>query len=128
MTARSSAARGWLAPVLAAAAALAPAASLHAQPEAAENLGKVFAEEPRPSAVTAYAPPLDGIKIDGKLDDWPKDAVRYPVLTIYGVYGPTDLDDADLLVSPDLSASFMVGYNRDAGEVYVAVVVRDDKH
>ena len=79
-------------------------------------------------AATAYARPLKGITIDGKLDDWPKDMVRYPVCTGFRVYGPTDVDLADLTTSKDLSPSFMVGYSAQENLIYVAAIVRDDIH
>ncbi len=80
-------------------------------------------------AATAYAAPLSGIRIDGKLDDWPRDLVHYYILN-HSVplanYGENGLAGADLTTSPNLSPYFMAGYDPDAGLVYVAVVVRDD--
>ena len=75
---------------------------------------------------TAYAIPLSGITIDGKLGDWPKDMIFYPILNNGKFYGPTDIDNADLTKSPDLSPGFMVGYNPSENLIYLAVRVRDD--
>lgn len=75
---------------------------------------------------TAYAIPLTGIQIDGNLDDWPEDMIRYPILKNWQVYGPTDIDDADLTASADLTPSFMVGFSPLNNLIYLAVRVRDD--
>jgi len=75
---------------------------------------------------TACAVPVDGIKIDGNLDDWPEGMVRYRILTNAEPYGDTDLKDADLTKSPDLNAWFMVGYSVGEQLLYVAVRVQDD--
>jgi len=75
---------------------------------------------------TAYAVPLTGITIDGNLDDWPKDMIIYPILNNGRFYGPTDIDDANLTMSPDLSPGFMVGYELENNLIYLAVRVRDD--
>jgi len=85
--------------------------------------GPLFAHN---GGATAYAFPLDSIKIDGKLSDWPDPMVRYPILTNGRVYGATDIDYADLRTSPDLNASFMVGYDREKNLIFVAVRVQDD--
>ena len=78
-----------------------------------------------PHAV-AYAVPLEGIRIDGKLDDWPKGLVRYPIRNHDRAYGSSDLDDADLDSSDDLSPEMMVGFNPNDNLLYLAVIVRDD--
>ena len=75
---------------------------------------------------TAYAIPLKGIKIDGNLDDWPEDMIRYPILKNWQAYGPTDIDNADLTASADLTPGFMVGFSPQKNLIYVAVRVRDD--
>jgi len=75
---------------------------------------------------TAYAIPLKGIKIDGNLDDWPEDMIRYPILKNWQASGPTDIDNADLTASADLTPSFMVGFSPQNNMIYVAVSVRDD--
>ncbi len=77
-------------------------------------------------AETAYAIPLTGITIDGKLGDWPKDMINYPIVNNGRFYGPTDIDDADLVTSPDLSPKFMVGYDPERNLIYLAVQIRDD--
>ena len=87
------------------------------------NAGSPGAAEFRP---IAFAIPISGITIDGKLDDWPKDMFSYPILNNGRFYGPTDLDDADLTTSPDLSPSFMVGYSAGKNLIYLAVRVSDD--
>ena len=74
----------------------------------------------------AYAPVVEQIAIDGDLSDWPAQSLRYPVLNHNKVYGPTDIDKADLMQSPDLTAYFMVGYSPTEQLLYVAVSVRDD--
>lgn len=74
----------------------------------------------------AIAVPLKGIVIDGKLGDWPAGLEKHWMLHSGQVYGPTDVDDADLKTSKDLSPSFMVGYSPEENLLYVAVTVRDD--
>jgi len=73
------------------------------------------------SEQTAYAIPVDGITIDGRLDDWPERMAVYPIAISY-----TDSGFEPPEGPADLKASFRVGY--DAGEnlLYVAVVTRDD--
>ena len=70
---------------------------------------------------TAYAIPLDGITIDGRLDDWPERMAVYPIAVSQSDFGFEPPEGP-----ADLKASFRVGY--DAGEnlLYVAVVARDD--
>lgn len=80
------------------------------------------------SAATAYAVPLKNITIDGKLDDWPKNMVRYPVLNNWSPYGASDLQGQSLQNNPDLTAHFMVGYDPQRQVLYVAAIVRDDVH
>ena len=79
-------------------------------------------------AATAFACPLNGITIDGSLEDWPKDAARYPILNNTQVYGLSRLDGADMADNPSLVAYFMVGYDAKSGQLYLAVVVKDDEH
>jgi len=94
----------------------------HAEPD-----GAAEPDETR-STATAYARPLTGIKLDGDLTDWPEDIPWYPLLTEYGVYGPTDVSTKNLLDNDDMTASFSVGYDAEAQVLIVAVVVRDDVH
>jgi len=75
---------------------------------------------------TAYAIPLTGITIDGNLDDWPEEMIRYPIFNNGQPYGRTDIDGVDLTTSADLSPSFMVGYSPEENLIYLAVQVRDD--
>ena len=58
---------------------------------------------------TAYAIPLSGIAIDGKLDDWPEQMAIYPIDWISAIYKPTPPEGPD-----DLTASFRVGYDLEA--------------
>lgn len=74
----------------------------------------------------AFAAPLDGITIDGRIDDWPKNIIRYPIRNHGKAYGPSDIDTADLDTSPDLSPEMMVGFNPKDNLLYIAVMVRDD--
>ena len=75
---------------------------------------------------TAYAIPLKNVAIDGKLDDWPKDMIRYPIRNYGKTYGPSDIDDEDLSTSADLSPEFRVGFDPTKNLLYIAIEVRDD--
>jgi hypothetical protein len=69
---------------------------------------------------------MGGITIDGRLDDWPKGLTRYPIrnrLVGWSGYDPRDEEGDDR----DPEAHFMVGYDREAGLIYFAVVVEDDE-
>jgi RNA polymerase sigma factor (sigma-70 family) len=79
---------------------------------------------PPTRSASAIARPVSGITIDGRLDDWPKDIKSYPIQ--HQVLGQTNYDSnpRDLVESPD--ADFRVGYDRQAGLIYLAVVVRDE--
>ena len=62
--------------------------------------------------------PVEGIVIDGSLDDWPAEGRRYPIsLPEYGV-GPINADD--------FHGEFMLGYVPGENALYVAVDVRDE--
>ena len=76
---------------------------------------------------TARAAVLKDVVIDGRLDEWPEDLERYPIRNNFQVYGPTDLDGADLETSDDLSSHFRVAYDPDENLLYVAVEARDDE-
>ena len=80
-----------------------------------------------PIGRTAFAIPLSGITIDGKLDDWPDDMVAYLPRLNTNVYGSTDLSGTDLDASTDFSPSFRVGYNLREQRIYVAQQFRDDR-
>jgi len=73
--------------------------------------------------MTAYAIPLTGITIDGKLDDWPEEMAIYPI----GWVSPQYYTRRPPEGPEDLSAGFRVGYDAEAGVLYLAVVVRDDE-
>ena len=76
--------------------------------------------------VTAYAIPLTGIQIDGDLDDWPEDMIRYPILNYGQVYGPADIDRANSATRAEFSPRFMVGFSLEENLIYLAVLVRGD--
>lgn len=71
---------------------------------------------------TAYAIPLKGITIDGKLDDWPGEMAVYPVAWVSSYYKKTPPEGPE-----DLLASFSVGYNSEKNVLYLAIVVQDDE-
>ncbi|MEW6755987.1 MAG: FG-GAP-like repeat-containing protein, partial [Candidatus Latescibacterota bacterium] len=71
---------------------------------------------------TAYAVPLTGITVDGQLDDWPAGMAVYPIAWVSPVYKPTPPDGPQ-----DLTASFRVGYDAAADQLYLGVTVRDDQ-
>tara|TARA_B100000686_G_scaffold21387_1_gene19542 strand:- start:15 stop:425 length:411 start_codon:yes stop_codon:yes gene_type:complete len=68
----------------------------------------------------AQAVPISPIYVDGRLDDWPDSMVAYPILSVH-----PDRHDPPY-ADTDLTASFRVGYDSTAGQLYVAVVVDDD--
>jgi len=70
------------------------------------------------NGAVALAYPIDGITIDGNLDDWPDDMRRYPIAM---VESGDSLQDAN-----DLKAWFRIGYNLSENAVYLAVQARDD--
>lgn len=72
---------------------------------------------------SAVARPLSGITIDGRLDDWPRGLQRYPIQRQVCDQKNYDSEPRDLIRHPD--AYFQVGYDRQAGLIYLAVVVRD---
>ena len=62
--------------------------------------------------------PVDGIVIDGKLDDWPAEGRRYPIsLPEYGL-GPRN--------DNDFQGEFRLGFAPDENALYIAVDVRDE--
>jgi len=76
------------------------------------------------------APALSGITIDGDLKDWPAALERHAIRNMHTFpphNGPNGLEHAFLTTSPDLSASFSVGYDPKEQLIYLAVIVRDDK-
>lgn len=74
------------------------------------------------SGETAYAVPLEGITIDGTLEDWPESLYVYPIeRRSHSIYNPI-LPDGSI----DYSGNFQVGYDLKNNVLYVAVVVIDD--
>lgn len=69
---------------------------------------------------------MRGIQIDGDLDDWPAAMPRYSAWKLFP-YGKGSWEGPDFSTSPDLSASFMVGYEPKKQVLYLAVIVRDDE-
>ena len=62
--------------------------------------------------------PATGIKIDGELSDWPKNATTYPIARV---------EHGDKLAGKnDLNAQFRMAYNVAEHALYVAVEVSDD--
>jgi hypothetical protein len=72
---------------------------------------------------SAVASPLNGITIDGRLDDWPKDLPTYPIRN--QLLNNPDYDRKARDSSRGSDAYFTVGYDRQAGLIYLAVVVPD---
>ncbi|MFC1508648.1 sugar-binding protein [Candidatus Omnitrophota bacterium] len=70
---------------------------------------------------TAYAIPLKGITIDGRLDDWPENIPRYPLLNS-GEGG-----SSKYWARGNNTAEFMIGYDGQSNILYIAVRVRDDE-
>jgi serine phosphatase RsbU (regulator of sigma subunit)/ligand-binding sensor domain-containing protein len=64
----------------------------------------------------AMAQPVSGIIVDGVIDDWPS-VERFPVEQLLRGATPTD--------SLDLSAYYRVGYDAQAGALFVGIEVRD---
>jgi RNA polymerase sigma factor (sigma-70 family) len=80
-----------------------------------------------PLLPTAHARAMSRIVIDGQLDDWPRDMKRYPIhnrLRTHPMYDP-DSRTASRTESRDGRGEFMVGYNREDGQIYIAVAVHD---
>ena len=71
---------------------------------------------------TAYAIPITGITIDGRLDDWPERMAAYPIAWVSPSYYKSEPPEGPA----DLTASFRVGYDPSEHVLYVAVVTRDD--
>ncbi|GJM30046.1 MAG: hypothetical protein DHS20C17_26810 [Cyclobacteriaceae bacterium] len=65
----------------------------------------------------AYAYPIEGITVDGNLDEWPLDLMQYPIEFV-GVGVPAT-DGADL------KAHFRVGYNKGLNTIYIAMEITD---
>ncbi|MBI4489752.1 MAG: SpoIIE family protein phosphatase, partial [Deltaproteobacteria bacterium] len=72
------------------------------------------------NGAVAIAVPVEGIKVDGDLSDWPADIVRYPLL----MDEPEGKDPSKN--AEDLPGTFRIGYNEQENALYFAVEVRDD--
>jgi RNA polymerase sigma factor (sigma-70 family) len=77
---------------------------------------------PRRSPV-ALARMISGITIDGRLDDWPKNLHSYPIAN--QLRDHPNYDRESRAATGDPEASFRVGYDPNAGVIYLAVEVRD---
>jgi RNA polymerase sigma factor (sigma-70 family) len=83
----------------------------------------------RPRAVGARSPiararPLSGITIDGQLDDWPTNLEHYPIRNRLTTHDAYDRGNGRLQQGDD--AFFMVGFDRNTGRIYLAVVIQDE--
>jgi ligand-binding sensor domain-containing protein len=70
------------------------------------------------NGAVAIAVPLEGIAIDGELDDWPEGMKRYPIRLTRAGPGPVD--------AADYQAAFRVGYHALENVLYLAVEVEDE--
>ena len=70
------------------------------------------------NGAVALAWPIDGITIDGNLDDWPDEIRRYPIAFVE--YGDPIEDPADF------EGSFRIGYNTAENALYLAIEVHDE--
>ena len=118
-----------------------PAPAAPNDPPAVSETRETPRPEDRPAAVptpepadgegaVAQALPLDAIRIDGDLADWPAGLRPIPIRNVnaYPNYSKNGLDRVDPDDNPNLVASFMAGYGAKEGVIYLAVVVRDDRH
>ena len=91
--------------------------------------------------IYAYAIPLEGITIDGQLNDWPYPMAEYPISTLVVGIPPDSAKtrknlrqtisfDEDTGAPPlsemDFLGTYRVGYNAKAGLLYVGVTVVDE--
>jgi RNA polymerase sigma factor (sigma-70 family) len=88
--------------------------------ESARSKVKSTAPKRFPSAL---APPLTGITIDGRLDDWPKNLEKYSINN--QLHDRPNYNSETLDASTDPTAYFMAGYDPKTEQIYLAVVVRD---
>ncbi|MED5413611.1 MAG: sugar-binding protein [Candidatus Latescibacterota bacterium] len=70
------------------------------------------------NGAVGLAHPVDGIVIDGNLEDWPSAIPSYPVLN--AEYGAAPLD------ATDLDASVRFAYDPDESALLIAFEVEDD--
>jgi RNA polymerase sigma factor (sigma-70 family) len=73
---------------------------------------------------SAIATPLTGITIDGRLDDWPQNAKRYPIAN--QLRNHPGYNSKMTNASSDQDAYFMAGYDPKAQQIYLAVAVHDN--
>lgn len=66
----------------------------------------------------AHAWPLGKIVVNGDLSDWPKDAVKYPLMTHLSDTKPKD--------DSDYSGFFQIGYRMENHSLYAALTITDD--
>ena len=62
--------------------------------------------------------PVRDITVDGNLDDWPDELIRYPLLH--------NDDGAPILGESDFKGEFRIGYQPEENALYVGVDVQDD--
>jgi ligand-binding sensor domain-containing protein/signal transduction histidine kinase/CheY-like chemotaxis protein len=68
----------------------------------------------------AIAVPVEGIRVDGDLTDWPAGMRRYPILLPESGDAPRD--------TADFQGSFRLGYNLRENALYLAVEVVDESY
>lgn len=71
------------------------------------------------AAAIALAYPVANISVDGNVEDWPDDLIRYPIASIL---------ENKIETPDDLNAAFQVGYSEQDNSIYLLVEVRDDIH
>ena len=91
--------------------------------------------------IYAYAIPIEGITIDGQLNDWPYPMAEYPISTLVVGIPPDSTKirknlrqiisfkedtGAPPLSEMDFLGTYRVGYNAKAGLLYVGVTVVDE--
>jgi DNA-directed RNA polymerase specialized sigma24 family protein len=92
--------------------------------EAIAKVRKVSDAPPKPTrSPSAIAVPLTGISIDGRLNDWPKGMVHYPIPNQF--IGHPNYDSTLRDPDDEPPAYFMAGYDRKTELIYLAVVVND---
>jgi CubicO group peptidase (beta-lactamase class C family) len=70
-----------------------------------------------PGPYTAFSYPVKKIIVDGDTSDWPKDAIKIPLLHTFGRKPAS---------SRDLSGYFKTGYNQAESSLYFVAVITDD--
>ena len=80
----------------------------------------VAAALPADNGALAHAFPISGVRIDGRLDDWPKALKRYAIRR--GTNGH------ELVSKADWEASFRVAYCLETRSLLVALEVVDEQH